>query len=196
MVHGGHDPLADLKPGTTVIVHYTADNTAQEIDCVGDGGLSTTEAMATKIDRGKKEITVKYDNGKIEKMKLTERAAADVGKDIKEDTRIVVDHWMKPAAKSHITSRRATLGEALSADDHEPPRAAPGVGANGCAAARGPRAASSSMRIMRASQRSYTMLSPGRRDHRRSPDRRADLGTTTGLLWIGEETAGAVRVTV
>src|ERR1700732_2628163 len=43
VVHGGKDPLSDLKPGTTVIVHYTADNKLQEIDRVGAGGLSTTE---------------------------------------------------------------------------------------------------------------------------------------------------------
>ena len=90
VVHGGKDPLSDLKPGTTVIIHYTADNTVQEIDRVDAGGLSTTEGMATKIDRGKKEITVRYDNGKIEKLKLTDRAAADVGKNIGEDMRVVV----------------------------------------------------------------------------------------------------------
>jgi hypothetical protein len=90
VVHGGKDPLSDLKPGTTVVVHYTADNTAQEIDRVGAGGLSTTEGMATKIDRGKKEITIRYDNGKTETLKLTDRAAADVGKNIGPDARIVV----------------------------------------------------------------------------------------------------------
>ena len=90
VVHGGSDPLADLKPGTTVIVHYTPDNTAQEVDRVGADGLSTTEGVATKIERGKKEITIRYDDGKIEKLKLTDRAAADVGKNIANDTRIVV----------------------------------------------------------------------------------------------------------
>jgi len=90
VVHGGTDPLSDLKPGTTVIIHSTADDTAQEIDRVGDGGLSTTEGTATKIDRGKKEITIRYDNGKIEKLRLTDRAAADVGRNIGDDTRIVV----------------------------------------------------------------------------------------------------------
>jgi hypothetical protein len=89
VVHGGKDPLADLKPGTTVIIHYTSDNTVQEIDRIGGGGLSTTEGIATKIDRGKKEITVRYDNGKIETLKLTDRAAADVGKTVEPDTRIV-----------------------------------------------------------------------------------------------------------
>ena len=90
VVHGGKDPLSDLKPGTTVVIHYTADNTAQEIDRIGADGLVTTEGIATKIDRGKKEITIRYDNGKIETLKLTDRAAADVGKNIGADARIVV----------------------------------------------------------------------------------------------------------
>ena len=90
MVHGGKDPLSDLKPGTTVVIHYSADNTAQEIDRIGPEGLSTTEGIVTKIDRSNKEITIRYDNGKTEKLKLTDRAAADVGKNIGEDTRIVV----------------------------------------------------------------------------------------------------------
>jgi hypothetical protein len=89
-VHGGKDPLADLKPGTTVIIHYTPDNTAQEVDRVGAGGLSTTEGIATKIDRGKKRITIRYDAGRIETLQLTDRAAADVGKDIGPDSRVVV----------------------------------------------------------------------------------------------------------
>jgi hypothetical protein len=107
VVHGGKDPLSDLKPGTTVIIHYTADNTVQEIDRVGAGGLSTTEGMATKIDRGKKEITVRYDNGKIEKLKLTDRAAADVGKNIGEDTRIVVYYSDEAGGKvTHYFKKR------------------------------------------------------------------------------------------
>ena len=89
-VHGGKAPLSDLKPGTTVIIHYTTDNKVQEIDRVGAGGLSTIESTVTKIDRAKKQITIRYDNGQIEKLKLTDRAASDVGKNIGEDTRIVV----------------------------------------------------------------------------------------------------------
>jgi len=92
VVHGGKDKgaLADLKPGTTVVIHYTPDNTAQEIDRVGAGGLSTTEGIATKIDRDKKEITVRYDNGKVEKLKLTDRAASEVATKVSPDTRIIV----------------------------------------------------------------------------------------------------------
>jgi hypothetical protein len=89
VVHGGSDSLSDLKPGTTVVIH-TADNAVQEIDRLDADGLSTTEGVATKIDRAKKEITIRYDNGKIETLKLTARAAADVGRNIGPDTRIVV----------------------------------------------------------------------------------------------------------
>jgi len=89
VVHGGKDLLSELKPGTTVIIHYTADDTAQEIDRVGADGLSITEGIATKIYRGKKEITIRYDNRKIETLKLTDRAAADVGKRISEDMRVI-----------------------------------------------------------------------------------------------------------
>ena len=89
-VHGGNQALSDLRPGTTVIIHYTPDNTVQEIDRVGDEGLRTTEGTATKIDRKKKEITIRYDNGQTEKLRLTDRAAADVGKTVAPDTRIIV----------------------------------------------------------------------------------------------------------
>ena len=82
LVHGGKNGLSDLKPGTTVVVHYTADTTgefAHEIDRVGANGLSVTEGIVTTIDRGKKEITIRYDNGATETLKLTDRAAVDAG---------------------------------------------------------------------------------------------------------------------
>ena len=107
VVHGGKDPLSDLKPGTTVIIHFATDNTAQEIDRVGPDGLSATEGIATKIDRRKNEITIRYDNGKIEKLKLTDRAAANVGTNIGEDTRIVVYYSDEAGGKvTHYFKRR------------------------------------------------------------------------------------------
>ena len=96
LVHGGKD-LSDLKPGTTVVVHYTADATGQlarEIDRVGTNGLSVTEGMVTKIDRGKKQIRIRYDNGTSETLALTARAAVDGNLDFRNlphgTTRIVV----------------------------------------------------------------------------------------------------------
>lgn len=96
LVHGGKD-LSDLRPGTTVVVHYTADATgesAREVDRVGANGLSMTEGMVTKIDRSKKEIQIRYDNGTIETLALTARAAVDGNLDFRNlphgTTRIVV----------------------------------------------------------------------------------------------------------
>lgn len=96
LVHGGKD-LSDLKPGTTVVVHYTADGTGQlarEVDRVGTHGLSVTEGMVTKIDRGKKQIRIRYDNGTIETLALTARAAVDGNLDFRNvppgTSRIVV----------------------------------------------------------------------------------------------------------
>jgi hypothetical protein len=99
VVHGGKDGLSDLKPGTTVVIHYTPDNAAREIDRIGPDGLSTTEGVVTKIDRGKKRVTLRYDNGRIETLKLTDRAAADVGKGIEANTRIVVYYSDEAGAK-------------------------------------------------------------------------------------------------
>jgi hypothetical protein len=99
VVHGGKDQLSGLKPGTTVIIHYTAGNTAKEIDRIGPDGLSTTEGIVTKIDRGKKTIALRYDNGRTETLKLTDRAAADVGKAIDANTRIVVYYSEEAGAK-------------------------------------------------------------------------------------------------
>ena len=55
-------PLADLRPGTTVVIRH---------------GTDVTEAIVQKIDRGANEITVRYDNKKIEKYVLADRASAD-----------------------------------------------------------------------------------------------------------------------
>ena len=96
LVHGGKD-LSDLRPGTTVVVHYTSDaagESAREIDRVGTNGLRVTEGMVTKIDRGKREIRIRYDNGRIETLALTARAAVDGDLDFRDvppgTTRVVV----------------------------------------------------------------------------------------------------------
>jgi archaellum component FlaG (FlaF/FlaG flagellin family) len=89
LVHGGKgsgvDALKGLQKGSTVLVHYTTQPegaSAEEIDRVGPGGLVETEGIVTKIDRGKKEITIRLDGGQTETLQLTDRAAADVGKSV------------------------------------------------------------------------------------------------------------------
>ena len=93
VVHGGKKPGVDalegLRDGTTVVVHYTvsgADAAAEEIDVLSGEGLKTTEGIVTDIDRGKKEITIKYANGKTETLQMTKRAAAESGADIEESS--------------------------------------------------------------------------------------------------------------
>jgi len=92
VVHGsdknGADALANLREGTTVVVHYSgsgAQAAAQEIDVVGDAGMKVTEGTVTKIDRGRRQITVRFDNATSETFQLTERAAADAGAAAEKD---------------------------------------------------------------------------------------------------------------
>ena len=55
-------PLSDLAPGTTVVIRH---------------GSDVTEAVVSKIDRSANEITVRYDNKKIEKLVLADRSSGD-----------------------------------------------------------------------------------------------------------------------
>ena len=101
IVHGGKTPgvdaLAGLREGTTVVIHEGrggSQASAEEIDLLGDGGLKIAEGIVTNIDRRKKEITIRYNNGKTETLQMTTRAAAESRADVDEAkgeaTRIVV----------------------------------------------------------------------------------------------------------
>ena len=59
-------PLESLREGSTVVVHYTLSGeveSAQEIDYIGDDGLLLTEGSVTRIDRGRKEMAIRFDRG-------------------------------------------------------------------------------------------------------------------------------------
>ncbi len=100
LVHGGKgtgvDALEGLEEGTTVVIHSAgtgADQSAVEIDRVGDEGLKTTEGVVTKIDHKRLEITIRFDNGTKETLQLTARAAAEAGSATSQavpSTRVVV----------------------------------------------------------------------------------------------------------
>jgi hypothetical protein len=91
-VHGGEkagaaakESFHGLKEGSDVVVHYTAkgsEETAEEIDHVGEDGLKTTEGTITHLDRGSKTVTVKTADGTEQAFRLTSHAAEDAGKDI------------------------------------------------------------------------------------------------------------------
>ena len=91
IVHGGKNPgpdaLEGLREGRMVVIHYTVEGgrqSASEIDIVGDEGLKTTEGRVVRVDRGRKEITVRFDDGRTEVLRLTDRAAAEAGEDLEK----------------------------------------------------------------------------------------------------------------
>lgn len=88
LVHGGRgsgiDALSGLRAGTTVAVHYTVaggNASAIEIDLLEAGGLLVTEGMVSRIDRGRKHIAIRFDDGRTETFQLTGPAAADAGRE-------------------------------------------------------------------------------------------------------------------
>lgn len=95
-VHGaeGTDAAAKdswhgVKEGSEVVAHYTkrgTEDTAVEVDKVGDQGLKKTEGTVKEIDRGGKKLVVKTADGTEHTFKLTGHAAADGGKGVAAGT--------------------------------------------------------------------------------------------------------------
>ena len=88
-VHDGRpqpdDELSGLRPGTTVVVHYSgsgASATVQEVDRIDGEGLKITEGHVTAIDRRKGTIKVRLDNGTTETLRLSNRVSRNVGRDL------------------------------------------------------------------------------------------------------------------
>ena len=90
VTHGGNagdDALRGAGEGSRVVVHYTVDGeqkAAQEIDRIGGDGLKTVEGVITKVDRRAQTISIRLADGSRQTLRLTARAAADVGKEIDE----------------------------------------------------------------------------------------------------------------
>ena len=93
-VHGG-DATSDLaqnswqglREGSDVVIHYTkrgSDETAEEIDRLGEDGLKETKGTLSKLDRSGKKMVVKGDDGVEKTYDLSEHATRDAGKDIGE----------------------------------------------------------------------------------------------------------------
>jgi hypothetical protein len=87
VVHGGAgsgDTLDTLHEGATVVVHYRIEGTeqsAEEIDRVTDG-LKISEGVVVRLNRRRREITLKFANGTTETLRLTDRAASEAAEDI------------------------------------------------------------------------------------------------------------------
>jgi hypothetical protein len=89
VVHGGtaagDRALRGLDEGSSVVVHYTQEGdrkTAHEVDRLAGDGLQAIEGVVTNVDRRRKTISVQLVDGSRETLRLTERAASGVGKDI------------------------------------------------------------------------------------------------------------------
>jgi hypothetical protein len=89
--------VGGLKAGSAVVVHYTGDageQTALEVDRLGDEGLKTMVGEVSRVDRAGRKITIKLADGSTQTLRLTERAATDVGKDVDraatDTTRVIV----------------------------------------------------------------------------------------------------------
>lgn len=81
------DAFHGVKEGSEVAVHYSAkgaEETAEEVDNIGKDGLKVTEATVSHIDRGAKTLAVKTSDGAEVTYRLTDTAAKNVGKDVKE----------------------------------------------------------------------------------------------------------------
>jgi hypothetical protein len=89
VVHGattaGDQVLRGLDEGSRVIVHYTAEGerpTADEVDRVAADGLKTIEGVITRVDRRAKTMSILLADGTQQTLRLTDRAAADAGKEL------------------------------------------------------------------------------------------------------------------
>jgi hypothetical protein len=77
-----------LREGSDVVVHYSAkgsEETAEEIDHVGEGGLKHAEGTVTHLDRGAKTVSIRTADGTEQAFRLADHAAEDAGKDISEE---------------------------------------------------------------------------------------------------------------
>jgi len=81
LVHGSKDTtLEGLHEGSQVVVHYAmagVNEAALEVDSLEDHGLKTSEGVVTRVDRRRKQIAIKYPDGRVETLRLTDRAAVD-----------------------------------------------------------------------------------------------------------------------
>jgi hypothetical protein len=88
----GGDALGGLREGAHVAIHYSstdANALAEAIDVPGDEVLNITEAVVTNIDRGKREIAIRFVDGDTATLRMISRLTTD-------DLRILGDSGKAP----------------------------------------------------------------------------------------------------
>jgi hypothetical protein len=86
---GAKDSWHGLKEGSEVVAHSAkrgGEDTAVEVDKVGDQGLSKTEGTVKEIDRAGKKLVVETADGTEHTFQLTGHAASDAGADMASGT--------------------------------------------------------------------------------------------------------------
>lgn len=79
------DSWRGLKEGSEVVAHSTkrgSEDTAVEVDKLGDNGLKRTEGTIKEIDRGGRKLVIESADGTERTFKLSGHAAADGAKDV------------------------------------------------------------------------------------------------------------------
>jgi hypothetical protein len=79
------DSFHGLKEGSEVAVHYTAkgtEETAEEVDHLGGGGLKASQGQLIRLDQTAKTVTIKAQDGTEHVFQLSNHAADEVSKDI------------------------------------------------------------------------------------------------------------------
>jgi hypothetical protein len=91
------DSWHGLKEGSEVVAHSTkrgSEDTAVEVDKLGDNGLEKTEGTIKEIDRGGRKLVIESADGTERTFKLSGNAAADGAKDVpagaEKGTKVVV----------------------------------------------------------------------------------------------------------
>jgi len=83
------DAFHGVKEGSEVAVHYTAkgtEETAEEVDNIGQDGLKATQGTVSRLGSGGKTIVVKTADGTEETYHFAGHAASKAGKEIAEGT--------------------------------------------------------------------------------------------------------------
>jgi hypothetical protein len=101
---GTVDVFHGLKEGDDVVVHYTAkgtEETAQEFDRVGHGGMKVAEGTVKGIDHGAKTITVKAADGSEATYHFTDHLAKETAKGADKTGKVTV-YYTEDAGKKVV----------------------------------------------------------------------------------------------
>jgi hypothetical protein len=99
----GAGSLDSLQPGTAVAVQYTVKGiqaSADAADQIGQEGVNANEGVVTKVDRSKKEITIKFADGQTQKLESENSFTSHSSRAIvyyRDESGRKVAHFFKPA---------------------------------------------------------------------------------------------------